>query len=1090
MRDIGAIEKRINRLEYYTSFNMLEATTQNLKILDASGNDRFKNGIMVNKFANHGLSNKQDPDFNAGIDTRLKYLTANIFEENIDVVFDSVNSSDVQRTGPLVTLPYTLVDHQRNINASKPRNCVGALLFNYVGDMYLYPMSDNFVNLEDGGDLIIPNNATGDALEQFANQLNNAGIVNGIDISFKGTPKSDPTNIEFEADGSDELNTRGRLGRVDNIGVDVSFDASFTQVVDSDQLQGQVDTLSIDSTGDTNVFEEIGDVLVDIGFSAFMRSQLVTFVATRLKPNTKMYAFFDGDDVNANVRPVDYDTVKTLANSGADNFWSDFSDNTNDFGDALVTDANGNLAAQFLIPPQEYRVGEKVLRLSDDSDNRSAFTTSSSQAVFSSMGLDAVSSNLGISTQVPNFKVGTNQGDPQIIGDVVTDFRVTDISANVETDLSIEYYDPVAQTFLIASDVGIFCPAIDVYFKSKSETLGVTVELREVVNGYPGANVIPYASKYLTPDEVSISSTAGDGTVTFVPTRFTWDAPVYLRGGREYAIVVMPQGNNPDYEVWVSELGENQVGSSQRIVAEDVTTGVFFISSNNRTWNAFQAEDLMHRIYRCSFDNTTDGTAVFNNGPVDYLKMLDFTSGVFQAGDLVHAFDITLNSGGSGHNVNDVITLTGFGNGTGLKVKVTTESSNVITGFSIFELGSGYTADGTAVTQSSTTGAGTGATFDVTVKTGVVERFSPLYSVARVKLTKDSFSANDSISNGSTVGTLNTIENKIFNSVRLNFGEIILPNTSTSYVFTPTKSSGVSSAGNTDYKVIKGKKINTFEEFAIYSKSNEIANLSSEKSFETTATMSSSSTFISPVIDLSRCGYITTRNNINNSTTNETNPTNGGALAKYISKRVRLADGQEAEDLRVYLDQLTPVGSAVNVYGKFIAPEDDANFREDLDWFELTQVEAPKEAGLSQNQYVEYVYEIDDANKNGSDVLEYEVDRVSATTITAGGSGYTGIPTVTFSGGTAIRQASGFAVVNAGAVASIVITDPGRYETGSAAPTITITGGGGSSATATATLSTATYNTFKEFAIKIVMTTSNTSNVPQLKNLRAIALQA
>ena len=108
---------------------------------------------------------------------------------------------------------------------------------------------------------------------------------------------------------------------------------------------------------------------------------------------------------------------------------------------------------------------------------------------------------------------------------------------------------------------------------------------------------------------------------------------------------------------------------------------------------------------------------------------------------------------------------------------------------------------------------------------------------------------------------------------------------------------------------------------------------------------------------------------------------------------------------------------------------------------------------MSQNQYVEYVYEIDDANKNGSDVLEYEVDRVSATTISGGGSGYTGIPTVTFSGGTAIRQASGFAVVNAGAVASIVITDPGRYETGSAAPTITITGGGGSSATATATLS-------------------------------------
>lgn len=1105
MQDIGAIEKRLNRLEYYTSFNMLETTTENLSILDAAGNDRFKNGIMVNKFADHNLSNTQDPDFNAGINTTYKYLTSNIFEENIDVVFDSISSSNVQRTGPLVTLPYSLVDHQRNINASKPRNCVGALLFSYVGDMYLYPMSDNFINYEDGGDIIIPNSATGDALEQFADQLNNAGIVNSIDVGFKGKPSTSKDAVEFSATDSDFNSFAGQgisganfggWGLVDNVSSDLSFNASFNQVVDSDTLQYKADTLSIDSTGDQTVIENAGgddgnDILVDIAFSAYMRSQLITFVGTRLKPNTRMYAFFDGDDVNAFVRPVDFDTVKTLVNSGVDNFWSDFSDNTNAFGDPLVTDANGQIAAQFLIPPEQYRIGEKILRLSNDVSNRgSGFTTTSCQAVYSSHGLDAYGGNIGLSTQIPTFSIGTNEGDPQTIGEVITDVRVEDVTASVSVDTSIEYYDPVAQTFLIASNVGIFCPAIDVYFRKKSETLGVTIELREVVNGYPGAKVIPYASKYLTSDEVSISTTAGDGTVTFYPTRVTWDAPVYLQGGKEYAIVVMPQGNNPDYEVWVSELGENQVGTSKRIVAEDVTTGVFFVSSNNRTWNAYQAEDMMHRIYRCDFTIGTNGSAVFNNGNIDYLKMLDFTSGVFQAGDLLHAFNITLNSGGSGHAVNDVLTLTGFGNGTGLKVKVTSESSGVITGFSIFEMGSGYTGDGAAITQSSTTGAGTGAIFDITTKTGVVERFAPLYSVARVKLTKSSFSVSDSISNGTTTGTLNSIENKTFNSMRHNFAEIILPNTKISYVYTPTKSSGVSSAGNTDYDIIKGKQVITAEEFSVYSVSNEIANLSSDKSLTSTATMSSTSTYISPVIDLSRCGYIVTRNNINNDTTGETNPNSGNALCKFISKRVRLSDGQEAEDLRVYLDQLTPVGSTVNVYGKFLAPEDDANFREDLDWFELSQVEAPAQAGMSQTRYVEYAYEIDAANKDGTGVLEYSIDRVESTAITAGGSGYTGAPTVTFSGGTALRQASGYAQISAGAVVGIVITDPGRYTTGSAAPTITITGGGGSGATATASLGTATYNTFKEFAVKIVMTTSNTSNVPQLKNLRAIALQA
>lgn len=69
----------------------------------------------------------------------------------------------------------------------------------------------------------------------------------------------------------------------------------------------------------------------------------------------------------------------------------------------------------------------------------------------------------------------------------------------------------------------------------------------------------------------------------------------------------------------------------------------------------------------------------------------------------------------------------------------------------------------------------------------------------------------------------------------------------------------------------------------------------------------------------------------------------------------------------------------------------------------------------------------------------------SAMTIT-GGSGYTGAPTVTFTGGTLASNgtpASGYAVVSGGAVTEIVITSPGTY---TVAPTVTLTGGGGSGA--------------------------------------------
>ena len=1080
MADIGSIEKRINRLEYYTSLNMLEKDTENLLITDSSGNDRFKNGIFIHSFGSHDLSNLRDPDYSAAVDTRLKYLTCDFSEEQIDVVYDPSNSSGVQKTGNLITLPYSLADNQRNINASKFRNCIGSLLFNYKGDIELYPQSDNFVNMEDGGDIVVENTAIGTALENVTSSLNNAGIVNGVETTMTGTT-SESQNVEFGARSTD-TDSDWRLVTSST----VEFDASMTQVVDSSSLQQSVDTLTIQSTGSTTLTQDHGDRITDIGFAPFMRSQNVTFHATRMKPNTRVYAYFNGDDVSSHCRPLTYATFTSKLASGVNNFWSDFNETTNDYGDALVTDSEGRLAAQFRIPKETFRIGEKILRLTDDELNRDGFTTTSSEAMYTSFGLDAVSQGTIVSTQVPSFATGTQSGDPQTIGNIVTDVRVEDVTSNVSVDVDIDVVDPTAQTFTVTNPEGIFCPKVDLFFRSKSSTDGITIQIREVVNGYPGARVIPYGSKYLSPSEVNVSTEGEAGSVSFAATGVTFDSPIFLEGGREYCIVTLPQGNSPDYEVWVSELGENRVGTTQRIVAEDVSSGVLFVSSNNRTWNAFQGEDMMHRIYRCDFDPSSTGEAKFTNASIDYLKMSEFTAGMFDAGDNLHAFDITINAAGSGHSVDDVVTFAGFGGGTGLKLKVSSVSSGAVNGFTIDTMGDGFTGDGSAVQQSSTTGSGAGFSIDVTTKTGVVESYSELNDVARCLLTKSDFDVSDIVSNGVTQGTLSSIENKIFNKIKLNFGELVLPQSTIDHVYAGTKSSGVSIAGTVDRKIVKLEDQITTEEYAVYSKSNEDSDLGGSKSFNSTATLSTKSNFISPVIDLSRCGYIATTNKINNDATNEDSTNSGNALAKYISKTVRLSDGQDAEDLKVYVDLKKPYGSDVKVYGKFLSAEDDAVIREDLDWFEMTEESVPDNLGLAQTQFIEHKYTVANANLNGNDVLEYTTNRVNATTITNAGSGYVSPPIVTFSGGTALKQAKGIAVLNgSGGVAEIIITDPGRYAIGSAAPSIDIVG----SADATSTLGTTTYTKFKEFAVKMVMLTDNTSNVPQCKNLRAIALQ-
>ena len=274
-------------------------------------------------------------------------MTSNFLEENVDVVFDSTNSTGITKTGNILSLPYTLVDNQRNLNASKFRNCIGSLLFNYKGDIELYPASDNFVNMADGGDLVVENNALADALENVTGALNNAGIVNGVETTMTGM---EPTVTPISFSGSDSDSDRGGRGNRITSTASASFEVSMNEVVESSQISQSVDTMTIASTGSTTVTQNHGDRIIDIGFSPFMRSQNVTFHATRLKPNTRFYIYFDGDAVSEHCRPLTYATFISQLSAGATNFWSDFNSTANAYGASIVSDSEGRIAGQFRIP--------------------------------------------------------------------------------------------------------------------------------------------------------------------------------------------------------------------------------------------------------------------------------------------------------------------------------------------------------------------------------------------------------------------------------------------------------------------------------------------------------------------------------------------------------------------------------------------------------------------------------------------------------------------------------------------------------------------------------------------------------------------
>jgi hypothetical protein len=117
----------------------------------------------------------------------------------------------------------------------------------------------------------------------------------------------------------------------------------------------------------------------------------------------------------------------------------------------------------------------------------------------------------------------------------------------------MEIRSPLAQSFYVAPETGIFVTSVDLYFYSKDPSQPVTVQLRPMKLGTPDTIVYPESEVTLYSNEVNISSNSS------VPTTFTFPSPVYLSGETFHSLVVI--SNSSDYKVWISRLGELDAAS-------------------------------------------------------------------------------------------------------------------------------------------------------------------------------------------------------------------------------------------------------------------------------------------------------------------------------------------------------------------------------------------------------------------------------------------------------------------------------------------------------------------------------------------------
>jgi hypothetical protein len=265
----------------------------------------------------------------------------------------------------------------------------------------------------------------------------------------------------------------------------------------------------------------------------------------------------------------------------------------------LISDLSATLIGSFYIPNPNsnihprFEAGTKILNFTNNNLNNQDLATTIAEEIFSSSGtLETIQENI-ISVRnarIENKQEFAERAISRTTGSQVVDSRVISSSSSSRI---VGWYDPLAQSFLVDDEVGVFLTRCDVFFRSKDDVdIPVTFQLRTMQNGFPTQHVIPFSEIVIDPSEVQIS---GDGSIA-TPIRFK--APVYLEGGKEYCMCLA--SNSTKYSVYISRIGENDL-LTQAFISNQPYLGSLFKSQNASTWEPSQWEDLKFSLYRADF---------------------------------------------------------------------------------------------------------------------------------------------------------------------------------------------------------------------------------------------------------------------------------------------------------------------------------------------------------------------------------------------------------------------------------------------------------------------------------------------------------
>ena len=476
-----------------------------------------------------------------------------------------------------------------------------------------------------------------------------------------------------------------------------------------------------------------------------------------------------------------------------------------------------------------------------------------------------------------------------------------------------------------SGEEGLFLTSVDIFCAEKHPTLGMWCEVRELdAGGGITNNAVPFSAKWFTNSQVPESP---DGKT--LPLNVKFDSPIFLYANKSYAFIIHPEAGNSNYYFWISRIGQTDVNTGKQVTSR-AGFGTTFTTNNNTIWVLQEDVDLTCKWYRASF-TTGSGTFEIGNEPKEKLYLSNIQGGLEGFGEPFVTGDRLTISGTPTPSVGDYV----IGANTQVNSSIISISSGTHKMSNIR-----YSTGEKATLRYAANGniKGTANGFTITNSTrgaGFLEYYKETPFETQMILTSSNgkFSVGEKIFDISDEGsaTIDSIGNMRYSVIDFEPAVINFVRTGTSYEMATYSNTGT---GDAYFNFDAGENYIFDEEKAIFSRSNEIANLSSNFSNKIKTTISSTTNYLSPVFDIGRSHSIIVDNLINANTVDEAATQGGQLFNKYISKIITLADYQDAEDMNVFLTAYRPPQTDVRVWMKLLNGEDSDPMSQKV-WIEL-----------------------------------------------------------------------------------------------------------------------------------------------------------